>query len=210
MLNVRGDVDYLLFPVKPSWCRRAALAVAGLRTASGWGYTVGLAVAGLLTASGCGYRSLAAPSAGERLCVLAAPPKVPDFGAVQATLDGAREELARRAALRDSGYPCLVIEVLRVDEVASGIVASDTAGAERPRARGTGVAVVGRAWVQDNADAPLSRDTGDVRRAARSETTAPPLEGTRHDRELARAGAELGRDLARRVLGLPTPSDELP
>jgi hypothetical protein len=197
VLNVRGGVDILLFPVKLSWCRRVALHV-GSRL-------------GLLGFVGCGYHSLTSAAASERLCVLAAPAKVPDFGAVQGVLDGAREELARHAELGESGvYPCLVIEVLRVDEAASGVGIAELGGAERPRARGTAVGVVARAGVQQSADAPLSRDTGDLRRVARLEATSGPLEGARHDRGLESAAQELGRALVRRMLGLPTPGDELP
>jgi len=212
VLNVRGDVDILLFPVKPSWCRRVpprAAAGVGAR----W-VALRLLVGGALCSPGlaaCGYRSLASSTSNERLCVLAVPAKVPDFGAVQGALDGAREELARHSGLGENGvYPCLQLEVLRVDEVAAGVAAGNVAGAAQPQARGTAVALVGRAWVQQGADAPLSRDTGDVRRVVRLQTTSGPLEGTRHDRGVEVAGQELGRDLARRVLGLPTPSDEVP
>jgi hypothetical protein len=136
---------------------------------------------------------------------------VPDYGAIQGALDGAREELARHSGLGESGvYPCLVIELLRIDEAPAGIVAGQVDGAHQPRARGTGVAIVGRARVQAAPDAAFSRDTGDMRRVARLEASSGPVEGVRHDRALALAGQALGRDLARRILGLPTPSDELP
>ncbi|HWA74860.1 MAG TPA: hypothetical protein VG937_21100 [Polyangiaceae bacterium] len=172
-----------------------------------------VAVFGLLgaLAAACGYRPAESAGAGERLCVLAAPNKVPDFGAVQAVLDGAREELSRHAALADGDqYPCLRIELLRVDEVPAGVAAVSVAGSQKARARGTSVALVGRAWVERSPGAAISRDTGDLRRVARLQTSTGLLEGVRHDRGLDSAALELGRDLARRVLGLPTPSDELP
>jgi hypothetical protein len=136
---------------------------------------------------------------------------VPDLGAVQGALDGARQELARHGALGESGdYPCLVVELLRVDEAPAGIVANPIDVSQQPEARGTAVAVVGRAWVQREPAGAPSRDTGDLRRAARQEVTSGLAEGTRHDRGLEAAAQQLGRDLARRVLGLPTPSDDLP
>jgi hypothetical protein len=201
VLNVRGDVDILLFPVK-LWVRRASVSA---RTAlSGF---ASLAV----FMGGCGYGPAESAAGAERLCVSAAPSKVPDFGALQATLDGAREELSRHGALADGDqYPCLRIELLRVDEAPAGIAAIDVGGARTPRARGTAVALVGRAWVERAEGFPISRDTGDMRRAARLQTSSGVLEGVRHDRGLDSAALELGRDLVRRVLGLPTPSDELP
>lgn len=195
-------MDILLFPVKRRVCAAGKRGLAGEKVA----WVVALA---LLPLGACGYRSLNAEAAGEQLCVLAAPAKVPDAGAVQSALDGARQELARHGALGDAGsHPCLVLELLRVDEAPAGIVEGGLAAS--PRARGTALAVVGRAWVESAPGAPLSRDTGDLRRVARLETTTGLPEGTRHDRGLEAAAQQLGSDLARRVLGHPTPSDELP
>jgi hypothetical protein len=98
------------------------------------------------------------------------------------------------------------IELLRIDERASGIAAPDPGpGAERvPLARGSAVGVVGRAWVVPGPTEPRVRDTGDVRRVEYYASEADPrLDAIRHDAAVRSAARRLGRDLARRVLGQP-------
>lgn len=154
----------------------------------------------------CGYRSEQALSESVPLCVRAAPPKVPDASALQAVLDGARDELARHDSL-GSSYPCLVIEVLRIDEAGTGVVAGS--GSEQPFARGVSLGVVARGWVEQSPNGAASRDTGDVRRVARAAAVpSGPSDTIRHGDELRAAGERAGRAVAARVLGLPEPADE--
>lgn len=159
--------------------------------------------AALLT--GCGYRAVYSEGTATPLCVVAASPRVPDFSAVQAALDGARAELARSGSLSPSGhYPCLVVEVLRVEERSTGVLAVE----ETPRARGSAVVVTGRGGIQAEPGAPLSRDTGDLRRGVALEAgTTLGAEAARHRAATEAAAHALGRDLARRALGLPVPSN---
>jgi hypothetical protein len=194
VLNERAAVDMLLFPVKLGPQRRPG----------GW---LALLGSGVLLAA-CGYHSVAETPASERLCVRAAPSKVPYPAAPAAALDGARRELARYGALRDSNdYPCLLLELLRVDEVAVGATAELTASGEQPRARGASIGVLARGWVATGADAPVSRDTGDMRRTVELEVASGVADSTRHDRAVVAAAERVGRDIARVTLGLPAAAD---
>jgi hypothetical protein len=189
-LNSWSAVDNLWFPVK-LWVVSALFLMPFL----------GLA---------CGYRPAYGGRAveGERLAVVTAPPLVGDVGAIESVLAGAREELARAGRLRSGdGYPRLVVEVIRLDEVAAGIVAEGASA----RARGTSVAVAGRAWIERAPDAAPARDTGDMQRAERyAPETDLRVEGVRYDQAVRSAGRELGRALALRALGHPTPATEPP
>jgi hypothetical protein len=141
-----------------------------------------------------------------------AQPKVARIDAVQETLAGARAELSKSGALEPGGgYPRLVVEVLRVDERASGIVAGTrpSTGEQVPIGRGSAVAVLGRAWVEPSRGAGRLQDTGDMRRVeyyASAQDSA--LEALRHDEAVRAAARELGRALVRRVLGAPEPDVE--
>ena len=179
-------MDILLFPVK----------------LGGW------LIAWACGVSGCGYQPEHAVTAAEPLCVRAAPAKIPDLAAVEAALDGARAELADRGALASS-YPCLLVEVLRVDEFGTG-ASAPSPGATQPFARGTSVAVSARGWVEAQPGAPPQRDTGDLRRAARAGAVNGAADFTRHADELRAAADRVGHAVAARVLGLPEASDELP
>lgn len=162
-----------------------------------------------LCAVSCGYRPEQALSESAPLCVRAAPPKVPDASAIQAVLDGARDELARHDSL-GSSYPCLVIEVLRIDEAGTGVVAG-SGNSEQPFARGVSLGVVARGWVEQSPNGAASRDTGDVRRVARAAAVpSGPSDTIRHGDELRAAGERVGHAVAARVLGLPEPADEAP
>jgi hypothetical protein len=161
----------------------------------------------LLGLTSCGYRAVYGGADPEqRLAVVASPSRVPNAGALQAVLAGARSELGRAGVLRGGdGYPRLVVDVLRVDEVGTGIAATG----DLPLARGAAVAVVGRAWVEPGPDAPSERDTGDTRRSERvTAGSSAAADRLLHDEALDAAGRRLGRALAQRVMGEPTPADE--
>lgn len=161
-----------------------------------------------LTPVACGYRAENALSQAGPLCVRAASPKVPHAAAVQAALDGAREQLARHDAL-GSSYPCLVVEVLRVDEAGTGVFAPRPSDAGQPFARGTAVAVVARGWVEQTPGGAASRDTGDVRRSAHAAAVAAgPPDSIQHGGAIQAAAERVGEALAARALGLPEPADE--
>jgi hypothetical protein len=180
-VNECFSVDILLFPVK----------------------RLGLA---LLLAC-CGYQPIHASSNGERLCVRAVEPKIADFRAVHAALNGARSELQRVGAL-DSGQAesCLVIELLSIAELPVGLHAERFDGREQPRARGTTVVVRGRGWIEQR-NRSVSRDTGDMMRDSRAAASSSIVTDTERHRALAQSAAfDLGRAIAQRILGLPTPS----
>ena len=184
----------LLFPVKPEWLLPVLLKISVL--------------------VGCGYEpAYGGADEAERLRVAAAQPKVARMDAVQAALDGARAELGRSGALAaGSGYPRMVVEVLRVDEKSGGIAATEPAGGGplMPLARGSSVGVLGRAWVEEVRDGPPLRDTGDMRRVEHyASEQEPRLEVVRHDEAVRSAARQLGRALARRVLGQAEPDVEL-
>lgn len=188
-VNIRTDVDRLLFPVKP-------LALFVL-------------VAWLFP--GCGYHAeYAGQRPSERLSVEAAPAKAPSAQALAALLAGARAELSRAGVLAaGQGYPKLRVELLRVDEEASGIGARNVGGTTLPLARGSAVGVVARAWVEEDPGSPPSRDTGDLRRVERYATeTDPRVEAVRNDEAVRAAARRAGEALARQILGEPEPSVE--
>ncbi len=186
---MRRGVERLLFPVKP-------LALFVL-VASAF--------------AGCGYHAeYAGDRPAERLSVEAAPAKAPSAQALAALLAGARAELSRAGVLASGqGYPKLRIELLRVDEAASGIGARGVGGASLPLARGSAVGVVARAWVEDAPGSAPSRDTGDLRRVERYATQIDPrTESLRNDEAVRAAARRAGAALARRVLGEPGPGIE--
>jgi hypothetical protein len=165
-----------------------------------------------LLPSGCGYRTVYATDA-ARLHVRLARTLVADAVASDEVASGAREELARAGMLEaGEGWPCVEVEVLRADETSEGVAA----GAGGPVARATGVALVARAWIETEKDAAPQSDTGDVRAEetiAVDEdlaTRAPdPRASVFHHADALRAAARrLGRQLARRLMGLPAASDD--
>jgi hypothetical protein len=164
-----------------------------------------------LLLTGCGYQPVfggTPPSASLSV----APARSAVWPRAQAAaLVGARQELGRFGALGTNGeYPMLVVDLLRVDERASGISAEPWAtGTRAPAARGSSVAVTGRAWVLDARDQPASRDTGDLRRSARHAAGPETLEESlANDAAVEAAARELGASLARVALGLPEPGIE--
>lgn|SRR5690606_26914334 len=163
-------------------------------------------------AGGCGYRPLYGGRAPEqKLAVAAAPALIPEADVVHAALAGARDELVRSGLLRSgTGYPQLVVQVLRVDERAAGIAALEASdGTELPLARASSVGVLGRAWVLEAAGAPPTRDTGDVRRVEQYASAAGALgDAAGYDQATRAAGRALGRALARYIVGEPVPGSE--
>jgi hypothetical protein len=160
----------------------------------------------------CGYRTVYASDA-PRLHVKVARTLVPDAVASDEVASGAREELARAGMLEaGDGWPCVEVEVLRADETSEGVAA----GGSGPVSRATGVALVARAWIATERDAPPQSDTGDVRAEetiavdGSVQTGAPdPRASVFHRADALRAAARrLGRQLARRLMGLPAAGDD--
>ena len=161
----------------------------------------------------CGYQSVYAAGPPGKLHVKVVRSLVADAVAADEVASGVREELARAGALEaGEGYPRVEIEVLRADETSEGIAA----GASGPVARGTGVAVVARAWVASSAEATPQSDTGDMRA---EESIAvdqvsgiggrDPRASAFHHADASRAAARrLGRKLGARVLGQPAASED--
>lgn len=156
---------------------------------------------------GCGYRPAYGGGRTEQLGVAPGAVLIPDATAVQAALAGARSELARAGALGDAAaFPQLQLDVLRVDELSSGI----SAGAGAPVARGMGLAVVVRARLVRSPEAVPELDTGDIRRTAFVDGD-PDLraDSALHDATLRSAAERAGRAAAHAILGAPEPGDEL-
>lgn len=186
----------------------------------------GLAVIALAStvAMGCGYRPLYAGGGCQPLTVSLVDAHVPDAATADEVVAGARERLAREGCLGPSAaYPRLEIEVLRLDEVAEGIVATTTSpGGTRqrrgqPEARGRGLSVVARAWLRRAEGAAPERDTGDVRVStlvavdrdpSDLSATDPVRAGFAGGDGLRAAGRRLGDRLALHILGYAVPADE--
>jgi hypothetical protein len=193
-VNGISDVDKLLFPVK-----------LGLHVIVMLG---ALAFGGLATS--CGYHSVYTARQSEPLSVVAGEHRIPELSAVEATLGAARAELSRAGALKSgTDYPRVVIEVLRVDEQSLGIAAITEQGRALPQARGSRIAVVGRAWLERAANQALIRDSGDMRRTEQYATSEDPgAEGANREDAVRSAARRLGRALARRILGESEPEIE--
>lgn len=189
---MRSAVNKVLFPVKLARSTANVLA--------------------LVLATACGYRFAndAADVPPRGYSVSAVPARAPYLDALAAALAGVRAELGREGALRaGSGAPRLVVELVRVDEVASGIAATDVGGATLPLARAAAIGVTVRAWVEERAGALPSRDSGDVRRIETVAQGGEVLGGSVAQGEAARAAARrAGAAVARRVMGLAEPGSE--
>src|SRR5882724_9827447 len=157
-------------------------------------------------ASGCGYRAVYAQAKGPATSVAMGMILVPETGAAQAALSGARAELALAGRLsREAGLPRLTIDLLRVDEVSRGIHVQSG----QPRASGMGVAVVVRGRIWSGPEQEPTLDTGDVRRAAQVSGDAEPRQDSAiYDQAVRSAAERAGRAAARIALGIPEPSDE--
>jgi hypothetical protein len=161
----------------------------------------------------CGYRAVYGGDSPQRLHVKLVRSLVVDAVASDEVASGVREELARAGALEGGdGWPRVDVEVLRTDTDSEGIAAAPSG----PVARATDVAVVARAWVEESPGSDPRADTGDMRAedvvAVDSPGGAPdPRADVFHHADALRASARrLGHSLARKVLGLPAPSDPGP
>ena len=159
----------------------------------------------LTLVASCGYRPIReASGASGGVSVVAGGTAVAEPLALTEAVVGAKMALARDGALRD-GFPRLVIEIVRLDERSSGILAN---GGD-PRARGTVLALTGRAFVVDAPGAAPGFDTGDVTVAepvaAGPDARSDALSRDEAVRALAR---RLGETLAMRMIGYPTPAGE--
>jgi hypothetical protein len=154
--------------------------------------------------TGCGYEPVYGPQGGRHYDVVAGHYATASFEAVQAVTAGVRSELGAAQAL-GSGYPRVVVEVLRIDERSIGVGVSNGAA---PLARGSEIVVVGRAQVFQSAGAHPVIDTGDLSRAAQFASGASPsADAARRARAVRDAARTLGRALGRAVLGLPEPAE---
>lgn len=159
----------------------------------------------------CGY----APAYGgsrptARLTVSAAASLAPESGALAGLLSGVRQELSRSGVLRSgTAYPRAVVQLLRVDERASGIAVQPGQPGSAPLARASEVAVTARAWVEDGPGERPYRDTGDVRRVS-TVAVSPSLavDSATHDSALQSAALHVGQALGRRLLGEVEPAME--
>jgi len=149
---------------------------------------------------GCGYGPVyGSPSSHYE--VVTGRVATSSFEAVQEAAAGVRSELGPAGALA-SGYPRVVVEVLRVDERSIGVRAASQA----PLARGSEIVVVGRAQVIERAGAAPARDTGDLSRSVQFASGATPTaDAAARSRAVRDAARALGRALGRAILGLPEP-----
>ena len=192
MLHGRERVESLLFPVKPGFGLGARLR----------GFILVLAA----VAPGCGFHTPMSVSPDQRLAISAGASVVAEPGVLDAVLAGCRDELVTARAIRSSGYPKLVIEITRVDELPAGIAATDARGGPIPLARGSEVGIVGRAYVIAGEGASPSRDTGDVRRVETVLQDADPSQSRfAYEEGIRSAARRLGAALARRILGHAEP-----
>jgi hypothetical protein len=171
----------------------------------------GASLLGSLLSSACGYQPVFGGTPPSAALSVSAARSVAPPRAVDAALAGARRELSRFGVLGTSGeYPMLVLELVRVDESASGVSAArSTLDARVPHARGSLVAVTGRAWVLETREQAASRDTGDLRRSAAHASGPDSVsESFAHDAALEAAARDVGESLARAALGLPEPGVE--
>jgi hypothetical protein len=154
-------------------------------------------------ALGCGYHPVYGGAGGPRYEVVTGRVATSSFEVAQQTAAGVRSELQPAGAL-GSGFPRVVVEVLRVDERSIGVSSMSNA----PLARGSEIAVVGRAYVLDSADAKPSRDTGDVSRTAQyASGSSPAADHAARSRAVRDAARSLGKALGRALLGLPEPAE---
>jgi len=152
---------------------------------------------------GCGYSSVRRADS-ERLHVTLRSTHIADAAATDSVLAGVRAALSEEGALAPGeGFPRVEVEVLRADEISDGIQA--TGGpAGGPSARGTEIALVGRACVVQSEGGECTRDTGDVRTAdILAAQPSSEMAGVTYADTLRAAGMKLGRALGRRLLGSP-------
>jgi hypothetical protein len=152
---------------------------------------------------GCGYRPVYGGAAPVKYEVVKGRVATASFEAADAAAEGVRSELGAAAAL-GKGFPQVVVEIVRIDERSIGVRSMSNT----PLARGSEIVVVGRALVLERADAPPSRDTGDMSRAAQfASGTTPSADAAARSRAVRDAALSLGKALGRVVLGLPEPAE---
>lgn len=157
---------------------------------------------------GCGYHAAYGRSPAERVSVQLGQVLIPGAMAAQAAANGARLELAAAGLLAaGTGFPRLVIDVLRTDESSRGVYVQSG----QPRAAAMSIAVTVRARVFRADNSVPAVDTGDVRRAVQLAGDADPrLDRAAYDVALRQAAERGGRAVARAALGFPEASDEPP
>jgi hypothetical protein len=154
----------------------------------------------------CGYHALRGGAAGERYVVVLGTSYVADSTVASEVLAGTMRALSRGDRLGYRGeYPRVEVDILRVDEVADGVVGA--AGA--PRARGMRFSVLGRARVRASANEETSFDTGDLRAVVVASSDGPLVDAAwSRDRSLRAAAHRLGEKLGARVMGDPSVSED--
>jgi hypothetical protein len=152
----------------------------------------------------CGYQPVYGAEGQQRYEVVAGAYATASVEAVQAAVAGVRSELGAAQRL-GSGFPRVVVEILRVDERSIG--AQRASGGE-PLARGSEIVVVGRARVMTSESAPASIDTGDISRAAQfAAGPTPSADNLARARAVRDAARAVGQVLGRSLLGLPVPAE---
>ena len=154
---------------------------------------------------GCGYHPVygAGGAGGARYEVLPGRVATSSFEAAQQAVAGVRSELQPAGAL-GTGFPQVVVEVLRVDERSIGVSSTGNI----PLARGTEIIVVGRAHGLERPGAAPSRDTGDMSRDAQyAAGSSPAADNAARSRAVRDAARSLGKALGRALLGLPEPAE---
>jgi len=172
-------------------------------------HRVGLVLALAAFASGCGYGTLAshgASAGGPRLFVAHGEATTPSARTADALVAAVSGRLAEASELRGGeGFPRVEVDLVRVDETVEALAAAGNT----PLSRGLRITVVGRARVLRAPGEPPALDTGDM--SAHVTVTAGGTSASAlvlRDEASAGAARLLGRRLAERVLGLPSPSDE--
>jgi hypothetical protein len=157
-----------------------------------------------LGTAACGYRAAYGRAERSGYEVVAGHYATSSFEAVQAAVAGVRSELGAAEAL-GTGFPRVVVEVLRVDERSIGVRSMSN---EVPLARGSEIVVVARAQVFESASAAASIDTGDISRAAQyASGGTPSADATARARAVRDAARAVGKALGRALLGLPVPAE---
>jgi hypothetical protein len=202
-------------PHRPSWGPSAAARPQDDSKAIGVAAVLVLSLSSL----SCGYHAVYGGDA-ERFHVVLASSLVADAVASGEVVSGMREALAKEGALAGGdGYPRIQIEVLRADESSEGIAAPSEAGVGSganygPRARGTEVGLVARAYLVRAPGASEERDTGETRAMdlvasdVTQGTPDPRADLLHHEDALRLVARRLGERLALRILGVPAPNDE--
>ena len=150
--------------------------------------------------SACGYAPVREVVAPGPLAVVRGEGRVADARADDEAVLGAKAALAREGVAREDGFPRLVIELVRLEERSSGILA---AGGD-PRARGVTLTLVGRAYVVGAPDGEPEWESGDV--ALSAEIAAgndPRADALARDDGLRALARKLGQALVERRFGYP-------